>query len=346
MSDVQQDSLVDEQRKRVAEQARRSMRAGDWIDRLGILVPFVVVFVLGGIFAPNFLSLGNIRNVLVDASLTAIVGYGMTLAIALRGLDLSVGSIIGLSGCLTAIGVNAFGVVPGIAIGVLAGLAAGVLNGTIIAYLRVPAFVATLGTQGILRGSALLITGGSSIIAANRAFAGIATARPLGVPVILIVAIVLLAAAYLFLERTAIGRHIAAIGGRPEAAVDSGIAVRRVTLITFAVVGLAAGISGVLTASQLVTVDGTLGTGEELQIIAIAILGGTSLAGGSGNMFGTFVAAVLLSMVSAILNLLNIPTFYQYLAVGLLLLLALSLDSFRRRGQRNLLQGGRAWPTK
>ena len=333
------DALVESSKRAYAERGARSARLGTIVERFGVLLPFALIATLCIAFVPSFLSASNITNVLISASLTAIVGFGMTIAIALRAFDLSVGSTIGLTGCVTAMVVGSAGPAIGIIAGVAAGAAVGLTNGLVVGYLRVPAFVVTLGTLGIIRGTALLLTGGGFISIDNSEFKAIATGRFLGVPIPVIVALILLAVWYVVLERTPLGRHVCAIGGRLEAAVDSGIKVRSVTVKTFVIVGICAGITGVLTASQLGFVDGTLGTGLELQIIAIAVLGGTSLSGGSGNLVGTFIAAVLLAMISSGLNLLNVPSFYQYLAVGLLLLLALGLDSIRRRLQRRTALG-------
>jgi ribose/xylose/arabinose/galactoside ABC-type transport system permease subunit len=333
------DTLLESERQEQAARAARAARSGALMERFGVMLPFVLVAALGIVLVPNFLSASNVANVLVNASLTAVIGFGMTIVIALRGLDLSVGSTMALTACVSAMTVNAAGPWLGAAAGLVVGAVVGLLNGLLVAYVRVPAFVATLGTLGIIRGAALLITGGSSIMVTDRSFSSIATSRAAGIPVPLILALVLLLLWHTVLERTPFGRHVCAVGGRPEAAVDSGIRVKSVTLKSFIIVGVSAAVAGVLTASQLGSVDGTLGTGLELQIIAITVLGGTSLAGGSGNLVGTFIAAVLLAMISSGLNLLNIPPFYQYLAVGLLLLLALSLDSIRRRVQRRALLG-------
>ena len=326
--------LTADLRAQTAQAADRAARRAVQIERFGILLPFLIVAVLGTLLAPNFISDANIRNILVNASILAVVGYGMTLVIALRGLDLSVGSVQALAAVTTAAAVNAWGLGPGLVVGVGVGALVGLGNGVVVGYLKVPAFVATLGTMGIARGAALLFTGGGSILVANKVFTGIATSRALGIPVPFLIALALLGVWYVVVELTPFGRHVCAVGGRSEAARDSGIAVRRVIVTTFVLVGAGAGLAGVLLASQLGFVDGTLGRGLELEIIAITVLGGTSMLGGSANMPGTMIAAVLLAMINSGLNLLNVPSFYQYLAVGLLLLFALGLDTARRRIQR------------
>ncbi len=333
--EVAGDQLLVNQRNAIARASDRAAHNAALLERFGVLIPFVIVAICGVILAPNFLSSANIGNILVNASILAIVAYGMTLVIALRGLDLSVGSAQALSAVVTATAVNDLGIFPGIGIGILIGGLVGLVNGLIIAYLQVPAFVATLGTLGIARGAALVFTNGGSVLVEDDSFGLLAGGKLFGVPTPFILAVVLLVVMYLLLERTPFGRHVCAVGGRPDAALESGIDLKKVTVFSFVIVGLLAGLAGVLLTSQLGFVDGTLGVGLELQIIAIAVLGGTSMSGGSGNMQGSLVAAVLLAMIGSSLNLLNIPAFYQYLAVGVLLLFALSLDTLRRRIQRN-----------
>ncbi|MFD1211164.1 ABC transporter permease [Arthrobacter sp. GCM10027362] len=308
-----------------------------FLGRNGVFFPFVLVTLACIGFVPSFVSESNLVNVLINASIMAIIGYGMTMVIALRGLDLSVGSVQGLVACVAASLIGAGGLGMGVIGGILVGALIGIINGVLIAYLKIPSFVATLGAMGIVRGIALLVAGGGVIDGSDPILGQLTSGRILGIPVPLLVALVLLAISHTVLQYTAYGRHVCAVGGSPEAAGDSGINVRLVTLVTFAVSGLYAGIGGILLTSQLGTVNGSLGTGLELQIIAIAVLGGTSLAGGSGNLVGTFIASALLAMIASGLNLMNVPSFYQYLTVGLLLIMALSLDSAGRRIQKKRL---------
>ena len=331
--------VVADQRLDLESASDIAARNAALLERFGILLPFAVVIVLGAAFAPNFLSAANISNVLVNAAILAIVAYGMTLVIALRSLDLSVGSVQALTAVSAAAAVNAFGFVGGIGVGLAVGAIVGLANGLVIGYLRVPAFVATLGTMGIARGAALVFTDGGSILVENDSFGMLANGKLLGIPFPLLLALGLLAVMYVVLERTPFGRHVCAVGGSPSAAIESGINLRRVTVGSFVIIGLCAGVAGILLTSQLGFVDGTLGAGLELEVIAIAVLGGTSMLGGSGNMVGSLLAAILLAMIASGLNLLNIPAFYQYLAVGVLLIFALSLDTLRRSVQANRMIG-------
>ena len=330
---------VDEQRRQAEAVADRAARRAALLDRTGVLVPFVVIFVLAAVLAPSFLSGANIRSVLVNASIVAVVGYGMTLAIVIRGLDLSVGSVAALTSCVGAAMINAVGIPVGAVGTLLLGLAFGLVNGILITFLRVPPFVATLATMGIARGAALLFTDGGRVQLESTGFRRLATGSVLGIPLPFVMAVVLCVLVYLLLERTPFGRHASAVGGNPAAAREAGLSERRIGLIIYALSGAAAALAGLLLVAQLGTVDATPIQGLELQAIAVAVLGGTSMLGGIGNLPGTFVASLLLAMISSALNLRNVPGYYQYLALGLLLLLALLLDSLRTRIRTALATG-------
>ncbi|MFV0405678.1 MAG: ABC transporter permease [Propioniciclava sp.] len=310
------------------------------LQRYGIVVPFLMVGAVCVALVPSFLSNANVANVMVNASIMAIIGYGMTIVIALRGLDLSVGSVQGLAACVTATVIAQAGLGLGMIAGLFTGVVVGTLNGILVAYLRVPSFVATLGTLGVVRGSALLVTGGGTVDGADPVLSYLATGRIAGIPIPFLMAVLLLGVWQVIYQYTPFGRHVCAVGGAPEAAADSGINVRLVTLVAFLASSMSAAFGGVLLTGQLGLVTGSLGVSLELQIIAIAVLGGTSLAGGSGNLTGTLMAALLLAMISSALNLLNVPSYYQYLAIGILLIFALSLDSVRRYLYRKRLLEG------
>jgi ribose transport system permease protein len=302
-------------------------------DSLGVLALLVIVIAVTSVVTPSFFTVTNLTNVLITASILAVTGFGMTLVIAMRGLDLSVGSTEALTACVAASLLVAGAVIPVAVLGaVVTGAAIGLINGVVISRLRIPAFVATLGMMSIVRGVALLYTNGQSVLITNNPrYALLNTGKVLGViPVPFLIALAVLAVFYLLLRHTPFGRHICAVGGNEQAAIAAGLNVNRLTVIAYSLVGVAAALSGVMLSSQLMVVDGTLGVGFELQAIAIAVLGGTSMSGGSANLPGTMLAAILLATISGALNILKVPPFYQYLALGLLLIFALALDTFRR----------------
>lgn len=331
--------LVERERADSAIRARRAARRQSIVQNLGVVVPFVIIFIVGVVLVPHFLSTSNITNMLVNAAVLAIAGYGMTMVIALRGIDLSVGSMQAVVACIAAASINLWGVGAGVAIGLVVACGLGAVNGVLVTAFRVPAFIATLATMSIFRGIALLFTGGAPIVIGAAGFRSFATNSVAGVPIPFIIAVLLGVGAWFLLGRMRFGKHVVAVGGSPEAAVDTGIRVDRVRLITFIIAGGAAGIAGILLASQLGTVNASLSSGLELQVIAIAVLGGTSMAGGRANIPGTFVAALLLAMINSGLNLLNVASFYQYIALGVLLIFALSIDGVQRAAVRRVFEG-------
>jgi len=328
---IAESAMVQEQRRDAELAADRVARREALIDRSGILAPFVLIAALATVLVPGFWSGSNVQSILVNAAIVATVGFGMTLVIVIRGLDLSVGAVAALTSCVAAAAINQFGIVVGVLLTLALGLGVGLVNGVLVTYLRVPAFVATLATMGIVRGAALLFTNGERVTLQSTTFRQLAIVKLLGVPLPFVVACLLCVAFYLLLENTPFGRHVAAVGGNPGAAREAGLNATAIGLIVYAISGLAAACAGLLLVAQLGTVDATPIQGLELQAIAIAVLGGTSIAGGVGNLPGTFLASLLLAMIGSALNLRNIPGYYQYLALGLLLMLALLLDTLRRR---------------
>ncbi len=332
-------NVATEQRRRAELAADRAAQREALVDRGAIAGPFIVIAILAIILVPGFLSAANVQSVLVNAAIVAIVGFGMTLAIVIRGLDLSVGALAALTSCVGAAAINHLGVALGVGVTLLLGLTFGLVNGGLIMLLRVPAFVATLATMGIAHGAALLFTNGERVRLQSEGFRQLAIYRLAGVPLPFLIAVVLCAAFYVLLERTPFGRHACAVGGNPGAAREAGLNAKRTGMIVYAMSGLASAFAGLLLAAQLGTVDATPIEGLELQAIAIAVLGGTSIAGGAGNLPGSLAASLLLAMISSSLNLRNIPGYYQYLALGLLLLLALGLDTVRGRIRTALTNG-------
>jgi ribose transport system permease protein len=207
----------------------------------------------------------------------------------------------------------------------------GLVNGILISKLKLPAFVVTFGMMSVVRGVALLVTQGQSVmITKHIEFGLLNNGKIFGLPVPFIIMMVVFIILSILLKHTAFGRHACAIGGNRAAAIVSGINIDRVTIAVFGLVGVTAAISGVMLSSQLMIVDATLGFGFELQVITVSVLGGTSLSGGHGNLVGTVFAALLLATIASALNILKVVPFYQYLALGMLLIFALAIDTVRR----------------
>jgi ribose/xylose/arabinose/galactoside ABC-type transport system permease subunit len=291
----------------------------------------IVVVVVFAILNPRFLTPLNINGVIVRASISAIVGMGMTIVIAMRGLDLSVGSVMGFSSIVAALLLNNGAPIPLVVLATLAvGLALGLGNGLLITLLRLPSFVATLATLSMILGTELMITQGRTVpihsITLNTLVAG-----NIGViPGAAVIAVVVFGVVWIAFYRLPFGRHLAAIGGDARAAVSAGINVNRVTLGVFMLVGMCAGLAGLMTAAQLQNADSTIGLGAELTAIATVVVGGTSLAGGRGNLFGTCCAALLLATIKTGLNVVNVSSLYEDLVFGIILIVALMIDGRRR----------------
>jgi len=310
-------------------------------ESLGVLVMLLLLFAVMSFANPVFLKYNNLTNVIITASIIAVTGMGMTLVVAMGGLDLSVGSNQALTACVAASLLNRTNIPLTFAGTLLLGLAVGMVNGLIISRLRVPAFVATLGMMSILRGAALLYTDGQSVlIMGHRDFARLNSGKVFGVPMPFVIALLTLLVFYILLRHTPFGRHVCAIGGNESAAHATGLKIDRIKVLVFGLTGMSAALSGIMLSAQLLYVDGTLGAGLELQAITVTVLGGTSLSGGSGNLPGTLIASLLVASISSALNILKIAPFYQYLALGSLLILALALDTLRRIVVQKVVSGG------
>jgi ribose/xylose/arabinose/galactoside ABC-type transport system permease subunit len=301
------------------------------VESLGVFALLLMVVIGASIAAPGFLTYTNVINTLIAASITAVTGLGMTFAIAMGGFDLSVGSVQVLTGIVVA---SLLAIVdPPLAIlaALLAGLAVGLVNGVLISKLKLPAFVVTFGMMSIVRGIALLVTQGQSVMITRHVEFGLLNnGKIFGIPVPFLVMGIVFVVLSILLKHTPFGRHACAVGGNRSAATVSGINIDRTTIAVFGLVGVTAAISGVMLSSQLMIIDATLGTGFELQAITVSVLGGTSLSGGHGNLLGTIFAALLLATIASALNILKVVAIYQYLALGLLLIFALAIDTARR----------------
>ncbi|WEV63819.1 ABC transporter permease [Bifidobacterium sp. ESL0732] len=323
-------SLVDENRQSSAERAHKADQVRRILQNAGIVIPLAIVIIFELLFVPKFLSASNVTNMLINASILAILALGQTVVIAIFGIDLSVGAMQALVVCVTAMMVNKMNPVLAIICAIVFGGILGFFNGFVVVKLRVTDFIATLSTMNIYRGLALLITAGLPIEIMSGSFKKIATASIVHIPVTFILALLVGFGTWFILEKAPIGKHIVAVGDNALAARDSGISVEGTIIKAYLFCGLTAGLAGVLLASQLGTVNATVSTGLELQTIAVVVIGGTSMSGGHPRVIGTLLGALLLTIINSGLNILNIPSFYQYVAIGALLVFALSLDSGQR----------------
>ncbi|MBX9299098.1 ribose ABC transporter permease [Chromobacterium piscinae] len=304
------------------------------LQRLGPFIALVLVAVGLSVMSPDFLTVNNLLNVMRQVSINALIAFGMTLVILLGGIDLSVGSILALSSVLTATLLQA-GVAPMLAtlLGILAGAAMGLFNGLVISKGKVAPFIATLATMTILRGLALVFSNGSPITGFDsELFSMLGGGYVAGlVPVPVVWMLILFAGFWFLLKKTVFGRHLYATGGNEEAARLSGVKVDRVKLWVYTASGAMSAMAGVVLTSRLNSAQPTAGTGYELDAIAAVVLGGTSLSGGRGWIFGTLIGALLIGVLNNGLNLLGVSSFYQQVIKGAVILLAVLLDRSNKK---------------
>jgi len=279
-----------------------------------------------------FLTIENLMNVGRQIAEIAIMAVGQTLVIIAGGIDLSVGSVMAFSGVSTGLVLNAGGSIPlAVCAGLLAGSLCGGINGFLVTRGRIPPFVVTLGMMGVASGVALVMTGGTNIFIQRAGFDAIGLGRVFRVPIPLIIMVVVAFATHVLLSRTRAGRYFYAIGGSAESARLSGVPVRFYQGLTFLIGGLMAGLGGVLLASRLGIAQPTAGQGYELDTIAAAVIGGASLMGGVGTIPGTLIGAFIMAVLRNGCNLLDISEFWQRIAIGTIVVLAVYYDHLRRR---------------
>ncbi|NCD33741.1 MAG: ribose ABC transporter permease [Spartobacteria bacterium] len=303
----------------------------EWWVKLRPLLGLLLLSVIVAVANNRFMTSANLLNVLRQTSINAVIAAGMTFVILTGGIDLSVGSILAFCGAIAAylisLGVSiAMTVIMTLALGLILGGAAGL----IITKGRVQPFIATLVSMTLLRGATLVFTDGKPISAgytdlADR-FALIGGGYVVGIPVPVFIMIIVFALSYYVLRHTRFGRYVYAIGGNDDAARLSGLRVERIKIMVYAISGFMAALAGVVITSRLSSAQPTAGTGYELDAIAAVVLGGTSLAGGIGSVVGTLIGALIIGILNNSLNLMNVSSYYQMLAKGGVILIAVLMD--------------------
>lgn len=305
--------------------------------RLSEQTPLLVLIVLctvASLVSENFLTAFNITNLLLQAAVIAVITVGMTYVIVAGGFDLSVGSIVALAGCLAAQTMLHFGIVAGVIVGCATGAFIGLINGLVITQLRVSPFIATLGMMVLVRGVALIITQGAPVVGDEGlppAFVYFGVGRWLGIPLLVWAALALAIVFGWILHRTALGTRIFAVGGSREAALLAGIMVERVTTTAYVICGALAGLAGVMLAARLQSGQPTAGEFYELTAIAAVILGGASLQGGEGWLHRSLIGVLIMIVLANTLNLIGVDSYWQRVAIGIVLVAAAAADQARRR---------------
>ncbi|MDQ1004381.1 ribose transport system permease protein [Neobacillus niacini] len=298
-------------------------------QKLGPLLGLIILVVIVSILNPSFLEPLNILNLLRQVAINALIAFGMTFVILTGGIDLSVGAILALSSALTA-GMMVSGIDPilAILIGCILGGLMGTVNGLLITKGKMAPFIATLATMTIFRGLTLVYTGGNPItgLGDNYLFQLFGRGYFLGIPVPAITMILTFVILFIILHKTPFGRKTYAIGGNEKAALISGIKVPKVKVMIYSLSGMLAALAGAILTSRLNSAQPTAGTSYELDAIAAVVLGGTSLSGGKGRIFGTLIGALIIGTLNNGLNLLGVSSFYQMVVKGIVILIAVLLD--------------------
>jgi len=321
------------------------MKKRNFSDRLRILLRSVIRY--GGLpiglgllvvalafISDSFFTIQNIINIIRQASINGVLALGMTMVVLTAGIDLSVGSLLGITAMIQALLLSG-GAPIGVAIllGIAAGALLGYVNGLLVTRIRIPPFIATLGMMVLLRGVTLIISGGKPVTGLPDGFRyfGAGTIGIVPLPIIIMVALYVIGS--VVLRRTIVGERIYAVGDNITAARYADIAVRRYVTLTYVISGVMCVIAGIMLIGRLDSAQPTIGQGYELDAIAALVIGGVSLSGGIGTLEGTFTGAIIISVINNGMNILNIPSFYQQIVKGVIIILSLLLHTSLRRGE-------------
>jgi ribose transport system permease protein len=318
------------------QREERVLTFGDVFGRdAGGLIVLLVLFGAMTLASDEFLTGDNMANLARQVAIFGIIAVGQLLVILTAGIDLSVGSVLGLTGCISAeLLVHGAGIVPAILVGLAAGAAIGVFNGSLVAYGKLPPFIVTLGMLGIARGVVLVLTDASTVQPLPDSFGNIANGDFLGLPNLLWIFVLVVVIASFVLRRTVFGRYVYAVGSNPESARLAGVPVTRVLVAVYGIAGLLAAVGGILFTSRLNAGIPTAGTGYELNAIAACVIGGASLFGAKGGAFGAAAGALIVGVLNNGGNLLAINSFYLQIIIGALILVAVAFDQWQGRRAR------------
>jgi ribose transport system permease protein len=317
------------------ERPERVLTFGSVFGRdAGGLIVLLVLFGAMTMASDEFLTTDNLANLSRQVAIFGIIAVGQLLVILTAGIDLSVGSVLGLTGCVTAqLLVEGMPVPLAIVVGLLVGVVLGLFNGSLVAYGKLPPFIVTLGMLGIARGLVLVLTDASTVQPLPDSFGNIANGDFIGLPNLLWMFIVVVVVTAFVLRRTVFGRYIYAVGSNPESARLSGVPVTAVLVSVYSIAGLLAAVGGILFASRLNAGIPTAGTGYELNAIAACVIGGASLFGAKGGAFGAAAGALIVATLNNGGNLLAVNAFYLQIIIGALILIAVAFDQWQSRAK-------------
>ncbi|PXY92180.1 ABC transporter permease [Gilliamella apis] len=302
-------------------------------NNIGILIALLLISIILSFASPVFLSQENMLSVLRQVSTNMCLALGMTLIIILGGIDLSVGSIVAMAGTLTVgfISIGEMGIVPAILLGLFIGTLCGAANGVAIAYTGIPPFIVTLAMMMIARGVGYIYSGGQSIRIFDESFTSIGTGYLGMIPYPVIYMVVFIVVMLVVVNRTRLGTYIYALGGNREAARLSGIAIKRVEIIVYTIAGFLAAFAGIVLAARMYSGQPSVAQGYEMDAIAACVLGGISMSGGIGRISGTILGVIVIGIINNGLNLLGVNSFWQLVAKGVIIFLAVYVDMLKRK---------------
>jgi len=310
-----------------------SARGKEILRALGMLPVLVLLSIGFGLATENFASLQNLSIIAQQASINIVLAAGMTFVILTAGIDLSVGSILAASAVAAMLVSNIPGLgMLGIAAGLGCGLLFGLINGVLIAFVKLPPFIVTLGSLTAVRGIARLMANDTTVFNPQLPFAFIGNGDLFGIPWLVVIAFAVVALSWFILRRTVLGLNIYSVGGNPEAARLAGIKVWAILLFVYCASGMLSGLGGVMASARLYAANGLqLGSSYELDAIAAVILGGTSFVGGTGSILGTLIGALIIAVLTNGLILMGVSDIWQYIVKGLVIIGAVALDRYRRK---------------
>ena len=306
-------------------------------NNLGLLIAFLVLCVgATAVLGDTFFAWKNFSNVIKQLSTNMFLACGMTLVIMLGGIDLSVGSVIAMVGCFAAGFISYLGLPSGAAIllAILLGACLGLFNGAVAAFTTIPPFIITLATMNIGRGIARVYSATKTITVSDSFFKSIAATYVGPIPIQVIYIVIVVALTAVILNRTQLGRHILATGGNMQAAAYSGVNTKVVTLFVFVYSSILASLAGIISSSRLFSGTHTAGESAEMDAIAAVVLGGTSMAGGSGSISGTVFGVFIIAILNNIMNLYGIDASWQYIVKGIVIMIAVFIDYFKSRNEK------------
>lgn len=297
------------------------------LKQIGTLAFLVIVCIIFSILSPQFLEANNLSNIAVSACVNAVIAVGMTLVIITAGIDLSVGSVLAMASVVMATFMKSgMPVFFAVLLALFVGCFLGIVNGALIAYAELQPFLVTLGTMSLIRGFALIYTNGEPITDLPSNFRSSIAGNAASFPIPILIALVFAVIGHIILQHTRTGEYIFSIGGNETATRFSGINVNKYKIITYALSGIAAALAGIILAARLGAAEPTAGQNYETNAIAAAAIGGASLSGGKGSILGTIIGALILSALTNGLTLLNVQSFWQQVATGAIIIIAVMVD--------------------